>query len=36
MGSMHETAEGLHAAGAMDKRTMRQSSMPYASHRYGH
>jgi putative transcriptional regulator len=24
MGSIHETAEGLHAAGAMDKRTMRE------------
>src|SRR5271167_806460 len=24
LGSIHETAEGLHAAGAMDKRTMRE------------
>ena len=24
MGSIHETAEGLHAAGVMDKRTMRE------------
>jgi len=24
MASAHETAEGLHAAGAMDKRTMRE------------
>jgi putative transcriptional regulator len=24
MASIHETAEGLHAAGAMDKRTMRE------------
>lgn len=24
MGSIHETAQGLHAAGAMDKRTMRE------------
>jgi putative transcriptional regulator len=24
MASVHETAEGLHAAGAMDKRTMRE------------
>ena len=24
MASLHETAEGLHAAGAMDKRTMRE------------
>jgi len=24
MASIHETAEGLHAAGVMDKRTMRE------------
>ena len=28
MASIHETAEGLHAVGVMDKQTMRNSTRP--------